>query len=584
MKSWVGKIGLALLAPLLLIGLLEGTLALLGLFPPPRLIETREVNGVTYAFTNPTYLRRFFNRVEVPSPPPIWTPLEKPAGTRRVLLLGESAAAGFPVMTYHLARLLETAWNAQHPADPIEVLNLAAVAINSHVLLDFARETMVLNPDLVIVYAGHNEVIGPFGPAAKFGAPARSRLLVRAHLALTRSRIGQGLAALMLRRNTSTDTPNEEWTGLNEFQDVDIAYDDPRLDTMLVQVERNFRDIVSVAAARGAQTVFAVPAVNLTDWEPSGSEPTERSVQDLLTAQANDALGTVRSANQAFAAARHRAEAGRMDLAWPLYRRACDLDTKRLRADQRIRDLQRRLADTLPDAFAVDLDRWLHEENPTFTTDRAFFLEHVHLTFTGRVAVTAGIMRGLENHWHHSATNGASPPPAAWWNELCRRADTLRERVLFTPYDDHDMWSLAWRLLRLDVFKQSPFLQPRRRALSERVTRLKRQATREWNAARIEAAYAAAQRYNATDPDIHFTAGRLLGLNQRWQAAERAYRAGFALQPNRMDAYLDYALLQLHQRNFSGAQHALEQAQHIDPTARDVERVQQAVIQTMMNR
>jgi hypothetical protein len=69
--------------------------------------------------------------------------------------------------------------------------------------------------------------------------------------------------------------------------------------------------------------------------------------------------------------AQQREAGGDMDRAWPLYRRAADLDQQRFRADSRVRGLQEKIASDSGDGVAlIDADRWLHELNPGFTNDR----------------------------------------------------------------------------------------------------------------------------------------------------------------------------------------------------------------------
>ena len=47
-------------------------------------------------------------------------------------------------------------------------------AVNSYVLLDFVDEILDVDPDAVLIYAGHNEYLGVFGVASGLTA-TRSR-------------------------------------------------------------------------------------------------------------------------------------------------------------------------------------------------------------------------------------------------------------------------------------------------------------------------------------------------------------------------------------------------------------------------
>ena len=571
------RLALAILAPLLLFGMVEGLLRLTGLFRPPRLLEKVRHDGETYFTTNPEFARLFLSRLNVPSPPPVWVAAKKPQGVRRVILLGESAASGFPVSDYHLGRLIEARWRARFPGEPVEVINLSMVAVNSHALRDFAREAMALDPDMVVLYAGHNEVIGPFGPAAKFGPPASVPALSRLSLAVRRTHTGRAVGSF-LGLFAGKQTP-AQWLGLDEFRGVSVANDDPALDAMLANTEENFRAITRRAAERGAKVLLVAPAINLADWPPVGSEPPDAGgVEAVLAAQDAGDISAFRSAALVYEAAQKRQADGDMARAWPLYRRAADLDTQRFRADSRIRAIPQKIAsDSGPDVAAIDADRWLHEENPAFANDRDYFLEHVHLTFAGRAAVAELTVDGMAALWGLAPREENPEAVAAWWQIFPQAESEARRDTLFTGYDEHDMWSLAWKLLRLEVFADAAGLAQRRDELATKVRDLQRRATLGWDTTDIVVAYERAQLQNPRDPLVHFTAGRLLGLRGEGVRAEEAFQQGFALQPNFNDALLNHAAMQMSRGDTETARASLSALEKYDPQANGLLKMQAAV-------
>jgi tetratricopeptide (TPR) repeat protein len=576
--TFKARLALAILAPLLFFFMVEGLLRLTGLFRPPRLFEKVRHNGESYFTTNPDFARLFLERANVPSPPPIWVAAKKPEGVRRVVLLGESAAAGFPMTDYHLGRLVQARWNARFPNERIEVINLSMVAVNSHALREFAREAMALDPDMIVLYAGHNEVIGPFGPAAKFGPPASSPALSRLSLAVRRTHTGRAVESfLALFANKSG--PPQQWRGLDEFHGVSVANDDPALAAMLANTEANFRDIVRRAQKSDAKVLFVIPAINLEDWPPVGSEPSDAGgVDAVFAAQDAGGISGFRSAALVYEAARKREAGADLARAWPLYRRAADLDTQRFRADSHVRDLQRRIAsDSGPSVAAVDADRWLHEQNPSFKTDRDFFLEHVHLTFAGRAAVAELTVDGMAALWGIAPRDESEQSVTAWWQKFPEAEKEARRDTFFTGYDEHDMWSLAWKLLRLEVFADAPGLAQRRDELATQVRDLQRRAKLEWDTSDIVIAYERAQLQNAADPVTHFTAGRLLGLRGEGERAEEAFQRGFALQPNHPEARLNHAAMQMTRGDTAAARASLEILTQYDPQANGLLKMRAAV-------
>ena len=558
---------MVILAPVVFFGALELLLWLFGFFPPLRLLEVREHEGREYFTTNPQYGRLFLQRADVPAPPALWATVEKPPGVRRVVLLGESAAAGFPVTDHYLGRLVQARWRARYPDQPVEVINLSMVAINSHALREFAREALALDPDMFVLYAGHNEVIGPFGPAAKFGPALASPALARLALAVRRTRVGRAVEAALSSVRPSAGGASGVWRGLDEFRGVRVAHDDPALESMLDQTESNFRAITQMARAHGADVLFCLPAVNLNDWPPLASEPSdEGGVEAVFAAQDTGDITGFRSAALVYEAAQQREAGGDMARAWPLYRRAADLDQQRFRADSRVRGLQEKIASDSGDGVAlVDADRWLHELNPGFTNDREFFLEHVHLTMTGRAAVAELIVDGMAALWGVVPRDESAGGAAAWWDNFPSTENALRRDVFFTGYDEHDMWSLAWKLLRLDVFADAPGLVQRRDELADRTRDLQRRAVLEWDTPALIAAYDLANRANPDDPLIHFTAARLFGLRGEGDRAESAFAQGFALRPYDTEGRLNHAAFQLQRGRADLARESLDVLRASEP-------------------
>jgi tetratricopeptide (TPR) repeat protein len=87
--------------------------------------------------------------------------------TFRVVCLGGSTMFGTPYqMTANIPGLVRRQLRAAQPGRPLEVLNLGASAINSTVIRDLLPEVAALEPDLVLVYMGHNEFYGPDGVGA----------------------------------------------------------------------------------------------------------------------------------------------------------------------------------------------------------------------------------------------------------------------------------------------------------------------------------------------------------------------------------------------------------------------------------
>ena len=146
----------------------------------------QEVEGQPRTLSNPRFTWLFFEPGVARIASPFSLPVTKPPGTYRVFVLGSSAAQGDPEPGFGIARVLEVLLRDQYPGVEFEVTSAAATAVNSHFVYAAARACLRLEPDLLVVYAGNNEVVGPYGAGTVLTAAAPPLPLVRAAVAARR--------------------------------------------------------------------------------------------------------------------------------------------------------------------------------------------------------------------------------------------------------------------------------------------------------------------------------------------------------------------------------------------------------------
>jgi len=510
------RLALVIAGPVVFLALLEGLLFLSGKFEPVRLLRRTTYEGRTFWATNPDYGPFALRREDAPMPHHVWLPEEKEQGKLRVVMLGESAVAGFPSEEYSLGRLTRVLWNENFPDQPMEMATVAMVGANSHILRDFAIESMRMRPDVLVIYSGNNEVIGPYGPVSEFAGAFSARWMVRASMFVRNTRIGRAMeSAINALGRALSGEEESSWKGLDEHKESLLSADDPALDTMLAQTRENLRDIIAVARKHNCKVLVCVPAVNLTDWPPMASESVESE-----------------SAQRAYERAQQEQGEGGMAGAWENYRRACDLDLLRFRADSRVRQTQRDVvaAEAASGGIAlVDADKWLHEWNPAFPGDREYFLEHVHLTFQGRVAVAALITDGI------AELTGRSPPLgvgrdgyagiAQWWERFPTRMQAAKDRVLFTEFDDAYLWDATHRLYGMKVFRGMADIEARQRDAASKAQDLRAQGHAKWNPAEVEKARSTAATKEPADGWVDLKAAEILANLGSFETARKQIAA-----------------------------------------------------------
>jgi tetratricopeptide (TPR) repeat protein len=412
MASGAGKRALFTLAaavgvPLLLLLLLEGGLRLVGFGFDPDFFVSRTIDGGRVLTSNPRFGWRFFPPEVAREPNPFSIPERKPPGTARIFVLGGSAAMGDPAPASGMPRVLQAMLEACRPDLRIEVVNAAMTAINSHVVLPVARDCLERDADVMVVYLGNNEVVGPFGAGSVFGVPGAGWRVARAIVALKATRIGQ-LAERVARAvpRGGSDRP-EAWKGMELFLGTRLPRDDPALAVVRGNLERNLRDLVAAADARGVPVVLSTVGVNVAACAPFGSEPVEddpdwhrlmeesaarEAAADPVAAAAGYARGArmhPEHAEARYRLARALRAAGDTARAAPEYTEALDLDVLRFRADPGIQRAIRAAAAAAPAGAVtlVDGAAALAAAAPGGLPGAALFDDHVHPTFEGNVVL-----------------------------------------------------------------------------------------------------------------------------------------------------------------------------------------------------
>jgi tetratricopeptide (TPR) repeat protein len=133
-------------------------------------------DGTGWYVINRGYLRKYFPATvtALPEFKPSLMKQHKTAHGFRVMCIGESSMFGTPyAMDATIPALLRKQLRHLCPDRDIEVINLGAAAVNSNVVLDITKHLFELQPDLILLYVGHNEFYGPDG----VGAPLLERHL-----------------------------------------------------------------------------------------------------------------------------------------------------------------------------------------------------------------------------------------------------------------------------------------------------------------------------------------------------------------------------------------------------------------------
>jgi tetratricopeptide (TPR) repeat protein len=418
--------------PVAFFALLEGGLRVAGYGGYPALFQAVEWQGRTYYAVNPAVARRYF------SDPGFTTYVsrdrflaEKPPDTYRVFVLGASTTVGFPYLfNGAFSSLLRDRLYTQFPERRVEVVNLGITAVNSYTVAEVAREALAYDPDLLIVYAGHNEFYGALGVGSAESVGGQ-RWVVRAYLSAQRSRTVQLLRDGLRAVARGLAPAPAEGAQLMErmARDRQIRYGSPRYERAHAIYRANLDGAIRAAQRRGVPVLLGTLVSNLRDQPPFVSVHAEglpeaeqarwRSlVEEGLAAEAAGDYATAadrfrqaveldgQRADGRFYLARAYDALGRYDEARQEYARARDLDALRFRASGALNDVLRDLARER-NAPLVDLEAAFAEAAPEGIPGRELFWEHVHPTFEGYLLMARAFAEGMAAH-------GLVAPPQEW--------------------------------------------------------------------------------------------------------------------------------------------------------------------------
>ena len=392
---------------------------------------------------NPKFGWRFFPPAVARTPQPLSLAAAKPPDSIRIFVLGESAAMGDPEPAYGFARQLERLLTARDPSHKFEVVNTAMTAINSHVLREIARDCAPRQGDFWVIYAGNNEVVGPFGAGTVFGRPAPGLAVIRAGLLLKSTRLGQWLGSL----RPHSGGP-QEWQGMEMFLRNQVRRDAPSLQIVQANFARNLAALTGLGRRSGATVLLATVPVNLQDSPPFASQHRPGlSAAQLDHWNQGFARGcTAQAAGRWADAVAAYSQAGQLDVEFaelPFRRAVCelalgqtnpaaadfllarDLDTLRFRADSRINQTIRQVAAD-QGALLIDAEQACARQSPGSIPGESLFYDHVHLNFTGNYLVAALFAAEISKQ----LTTSASPQSSSLLILLLATFDRCHQRAL----------------------------------------------------------------------------------------------------------------------------------------------------------
>lgn len=402
-RKWLFRL-MALSFPIVCLPVLElalngmGVGKNLGLLIP---VETSTPRGMIRF--NPDVDLPYYGATDLAGPEPRPFALAKAAGTFRIVVIGASTVQGFPYPPdLAFPRLLEITLQHQRKNRKFEVLNAGIIAITSTCEADVLEQTVACAPDLIVVYTGHNEFIGPGGVSSNFPVPHPA--WARAFYAARRTRLLQVASRILGLQKRDNRPLFDQLPG-----DLRIPLNSAKFRRAEDQLRANLGRMIEIAERARIPLLLTTPAVNLRNQSPIVSFsrnglPVRESDEwqnaldlgeELLRQNehqaALDSFDQARAIDDghallAFRRAQCLEGLQRWEDALESYRAACDLDGCRIRMPSSFAKIIREAAGRAgPDSMVRFLDTAsiFARGSPHGIPGAESFLEHVHFTYSG---------------------------------------------------------------------------------------------------------------------------------------------------------------------------------------------------------
>ena len=304
----------------------------------------------------------------------------------RVFVLGGSSAAGWPyVPNASFPRNLKRRMELLYPENTIEIINCGVSAINTYTIRDNVPAVIEQKPDLILIYAGHNEYYGALGVGSTVSV-GKSRTLINAYLWSLKFKTTQLISDIVyevtslfsasddLQKNTPTETLMSRMIGESL-----ISLNSELFNEGIEQFNGNMQDILEMLKNENIPVIIGTLTCNLKDLKPFVS------VED-------DKLPP---ADSIYEEAKEEYEKGNVEKAAELFLYAKELDALRFRAPAKINEVIKTLA-VKYNYSLIDIDSVFQASSENGIVGYNLTVDHLHPNIEGYKLIAESFYRKME--------------------------------------------------------------------------------------------------------------------------------------------------------------------------------------------
>ncbi|MGE5847606.1 MAG: hypothetical protein ACM34O_12830 [Ignavibacteria bacterium] len=329
-------------------------------------LQDKETGAVTF---NTTRLKNIYKKYsDIPYNYFNQFKSQKSPGALRIFLIGEASLAGWPYSTTHsIGKLIETKVEKFAAGKNFEVITISFAGFNSFHAAEIIPQTLRFQPDLIILYLGHNEFYGYKGSSA-FGL---SKLL-------TFNMLENLLLNIGVRKSFKYDTKTDDFELLQPLSsDEKFIYNfGNEYDNTLKNFNENIFRIAELCCKHKVELIFTDPADNILQPPLGIYSISNQPGADIIYNSARMAL--------------HRD--GNENEAEKLFRQSTELDAFRLRVPFGFSSDLRKIAENSSLTIA-DVKGAFSRFSPNHIPGDDLFADYIHPNLAGLDIIAAEYSR-----------------------------------------------------------------------------------------------------------------------------------------------------------------------------------------------
>lgn len=311
-----------------------------------------------FLFFNPKLPKKYFSgNLAVPSVIPDAFLEKKPKNGFRIFVLGESSVAGFPYPpNVSFPRFIKRKLEIYYPEKFIEVINLGVSAINTNSIKDIAKGIIEYDPDLILIYTGHNEYYGAYGAAS-----SNSLFLNNLIIGLREYRVYQLIENLFQSMlNLFSDDKNSGKTLMASMVGKNLVEKNSKeFQNGIVFFSANMKEIFTLLKSHN------IPVITSTLISNEMQKPLESSIR-------------LSQAQKLFDDGLEFFQKSEFTLSKNYFKKAKEYDALRFRAPQEINSSIRNFAEQKL-TYLLDAEKYFRKLSKTEILGNEFFVDHLHL-------------------------------------------------------------------------------------------------------------------------------------------------------------------------------------------------------------